>query len=108
MTERPRASLSAIAGRTSVNAIQVSASLLATSLLGAAQALLLAFLVDEQDARDAFFAAYAIYLPLAVLAASMRASVVPLLPQPRPEDDAFREHTRAVLAACALAGAAVV
>ncbi len=85
----------------------VSASLVATSLLGAAQALLLAFLVDEQAARDAFFAAYSIYLPLAVLAASMRSSVVPLLARPDLDDEAFLGHARAVLAACALAGLAI-
>ena len=101
----PRASLASIGGTTSLNAMLVSASLLATSVLSAAQALLLAFLVDEQAARDAFFAAYSIYLPLVLLAASMRASVVPLLADPM--DARFLGDTRALLAACALAGLAV-
>jgi peptidoglycan biosynthesis protein MviN/MurJ (putative lipid II flippase) len=103
----PRATLSSIAGTTSANAMLVSASLVATSLLGAAQALLLAFLVDDQGARDAFFAAYSVYLPLAVLASSMRSSVVPLLARPDLDDEAFLGHARAVLAACALAGLAI-
>jgi peptidoglycan biosynthesis protein MviN/MurJ (putative lipid II flippase) len=98
-------SLASIGGRTSLNAMLVAASLFATSVLGAAQALLLAFLVDEQAALDAFFAAYSIYLPLVLLAASMRASVVPLLAEPG--DDGFLSHTRALLAVCALAGLAI-
>lgn len=57
----------------------VSVSLLAAALLGAGQALLLAFIEGEGSKTDAFLAAYALYVVFAIFGGSLRASVVPLL-----------------------------
>jgi peptidoglycan biosynthesis protein MviN/MurJ (putative lipid II flippase) len=69
----------------------VSASLLATALLGAGQALLLAFIVGEGSHTDAFLAAYALYIVFVIFGASLRSSVVPLLGSPDSEEE-FRSH----------------
>jgi peptidoglycan biosynthesis protein MviN/MurJ (putative lipid II flippase) len=61
----------------------VSVSLLVAALLGAGQALLLAFIEGESDKTDAFLAAYALYVVFAIFGGSLRASVVPLV---RPTD----------------------
>ncbi len=101
-----RSNLSETRGATGVNAAAVSISLLLTSLLGVGQAVVLAFLAPDEASRDAFFAAYAIYLPIAVLAASMRGSVIPLLGPIEGDERAFAARANRVLASCSLAGLA--
>jgi peptidoglycan biosynthesis protein MviN/MurJ (putative lipid II flippase) len=74
----------------------VSASLFLTALLGAGQALLLAFIVGEGDKTDAFLAAYSLYLVVALFGASLRGSLLPLFGGFESEDT-FRERTTDVL-----------
>lgn len=98
--------LSETRGSTGGNAAAVSVSLLLTSLLGVGQAVVLAFLAPDELSRDAFFAAYAIYLPIAVFAASMRASIIPLLGPIESDDRGFAARATGVLGSCSLAGLA--
>lgn len=69
----------------------VSIGLLLTNLLGAAQALVILFVVGKGQATDAFLSVYALYTPFALLGGTMRRSFVPLLGQDG-SDDAFRER----------------
>ena len=78
-SRRDLAHPTADAGR---SALRIAASLAATALLAAAQAAIIPLLVEPGAKTDVFFAAYAIYLPVATLAASMRSSLVPLLGDP--------------------------
>jgi O-antigen/teichoic acid export membrane protein len=57
----------------------VSITTFVAGLLGAGQALLIAFIVGEGDKTDAFLAAYALYVVFAIFGASIRSSVVPLI-----------------------------
>lgn len=81
----------------------VSVSLLATALLGAGQALLLALIVGEGSRTDAFFAAYSVYLVAALLGASLRNSVVPLFGSVD-EEASYRERATEVLSRILLIG----
>jgi peptidoglycan biosynthesis protein MviN/MurJ (putative lipid II flippase) len=85
--------------RTSRASAAIAASLLLTTLFGAAQAIVLVAIVGQGERSDAFFAAYSMYLPLVLWAASLRASVVPLvlLPGDSP-DDVRRAHASGVVA----------
>jgi peptidoglycan biosynthesis protein MviN/MurJ (putative lipid II flippase) len=65
----------------------VSVSLLAAALLGAGQALLIAFIEGEGSKTDAFLAAYALFVVFAIFGGSLRASVVPLLGSAAGSDD---------------------
>ena len=73
-----------------------SLSLLLTALLGAVQSLLIVIIIGEGQDADAFLAAYSLYLPLALLGASLRASLAPLLSS-RESDAAFRGRTGELL-----------
>jgi peptidoglycan biosynthesis protein MviN/MurJ (putative lipid II flippase) len=57
----------------------VGVGLVLTSLLGAGQALILAFIIGPGAETDAFLAAYSAYLPFALFGASLRSSMVPLI-----------------------------
>jgi peptidoglycan biosynthesis protein MviN/MurJ (putative lipid II flippase) len=61
------------------SSLMVSITTLVAGLLGAGQALLIAFIVGEGDKTDAFLAAYALYVVFAIFGASIRSSVVPLI-----------------------------
>src|SRR5437867_317440 len=74
----------------------VSVSTLLAGLLGAGQALLIAFIVGEGDKTDAFLAAYALYVVFAIFGASLRSSIVPLLGSPS-SDAELRERTTDVV-----------
>jgi peptidoglycan biosynthesis protein MviN/MurJ (putative lipid II flippase) len=64
----------------------VSASLFATALIGAGQALVIAFIVGEGEKTDAFLAAYALYFVFALFGASLRSSIVPLIGSPQSDE----------------------
>ena len=57
----------------------VGVGLVLTSLLGAGQALILAFIIGPGSETDAFLVAYSAYLPFALFGASLRSSMVPLV-----------------------------
>jgi len=63
----------------SLNSALVSVGLLLTALLGAGQALVVLFIVGPSQSTDAFLIAYAVYSPFALLGATMRRTLVPLL-----------------------------
>jgi putative peptidoglycan lipid II flippase len=81
----------------------VSLSLLLTALVGAAQGLLLVFIVGEGDRTDAFLAAYSLYLVLTLFGASLRGSLVPLFGHPESEQS-FRERVAGLTARIVLIG----
>jgi peptidoglycan biosynthesis protein MviN/MurJ (putative lipid II flippase) len=74
----------------------VSASSFLAALVGGIQALLIAFIVGEGDKTDAFLAAYALYAVMALFAASLRSSIVPVLGAPQSEE-AFRQRVAETL-----------
>lgn len=85
----------------------IGASLLLTSTFAAGQAVVLVAILGQGQRTDAFFAAYSVYLPLALWAASLRASVVPLVLLPADcSDDLRREHASAVVSRVIGIGAA--
>jgi putative peptidoglycan lipid II flippase len=86
----------------------VSVSLLVAALLGAGQALLLAFIEGEGDKTDAFLAAYALYVVFAIFGGSLRASVVPLLRSTDSEADFQRQVSEVVSRILGIALAAFV
>jgi putative peptidoglycan lipid II flippase len=73
------------------NSLVIAASSLATALFGALQALLIVLIAGKGASTDGFFVAYALYLPIALVGASLRVSVVPFLGSPGSELS-FREH----------------
>ncbi len=79
---KPPGSSTRLAGdgeRRSTSSVIVAFGLLAISALSAGQALVIAFIAHGGAETDAFFAAYAIYVPLATVGLALRASLVPLL-----------------------------
>jgi putative peptidoglycan lipid II flippase len=90
------------------SSVIVSVSLLVAALLGAGQALLLAFIVGEGDKTDAFLAAYALYVVFAIFGGSLRASVVPLLRSTDSEADFQGQVTELVSRILGIALAAFV
>ena len=73
-------------------------SVLLTTVFGAGQAVVLVAILGQGERTDAFFAAYAVYLPLVLWAAALRASVVPLVLVPGDvSDDHRRAHASVVV-----------
>lgn len=63
------------------SSLLLAASLVATSVLAAAQALALLVICGDDPRTEAFLAAYALYLPIAVLGSSLRATVSAIVAQ---------------------------
>jgi peptidoglycan biosynthesis protein MviN/MurJ (putative lipid II flippase) len=110
MPENPPTLLRAQSSTSRV-ALLVAVGLVIQSLIAAAQALLLVFFVGEGESTDAFFAAYSLYVPIAVLGVSLRRTIVPLLAATEREAQ-FRERAADVVARVSLvalaAGGALV
>ena len=86
------------------SSVVVSASLLVSALLGAAQGLLLVFIVGTGSDTDAFLAAYSLYVVFAILGGSLRASIVPVIGA-HDSDHTFRARASELLARALLMGA---
>src|ERR671930_1748097 len=78
------------------NSLAVSMSSLFAAVFAVAQALLIVLIAGRGPATDGFFAAYALYLPIALFGASLRVSVVPLLGAAKSEAE-FREHANEIV-----------
>jgi peptidoglycan biosynthesis protein MviN/MurJ (putative lipid II flippase) len=89
------------------SSVIVSVSLLLSALIGAAQGLLLVFIVGEGDDVDAFLAAYSLYVVFAIFGGSLRASIVPVLGA-HVSDAPFRERATEVLSRVLLMGLVVI
>jgi hypothetical protein len=86
--------------------VLVAASLVGTSVLAAAQALALLVICGTDPRTEPFLAGYALYLPIAVLGSSLRATVSALVADAPSAQRA--ERARAVVSGCMLFGALVV
>ncbi len=74
----------------------VSVGLLAATLLSAAQALLVLFILGPGESTDAFLSVYAVYAPFALLGATLRRSLVPLIGAGG-SDEEFRDQASEVI-----------
>jgi peptidoglycan biosynthesis protein MviN/MurJ (putative lipid II flippase) len=83
----------------------LAVSLLATSLLAAAQAYALLVICGTDPRTEAFLAAYALYLPVAVMGASLRASVSSLVARAPVSERAG--HASEIVSRCILFGGLV-
>jgi O-antigen/teichoic acid export membrane protein len=90
--------------RRSTSSVIVGFGLLAISALSAGQALVIAFIAHGGPGTDAFFAAYAIYVPLATVGLALRASLVPLLGGER-RDESFAARAGELIGRTWLVGA---
>jgi len=88
------------------SSLVVAASLLASALLGGAQALALVVVCGTDPRIEAFLAAYALYLPVAVLGASLRATVSSLASRGPASERAARAGE--VVSRCILLGILIV
>jgi peptidoglycan biosynthesis protein MviN/MurJ (putative lipid II flippase) len=82
----------------------ISVSALVGFALGAAQSLLLVAVVGHVEATDAFLAAYSLYLPLALIAASLRSSLVSLFGAWQTSDEFHDQATKLLSKAIATGG----
>lgn len=87
------------------NSLLVAASLIATSMLGAAQAFALLVICGKDPRIEAFLAAYALYLPISVLGSSLRATVSSLVSRVPAADRGG--HAAEIVSRCVLFGALV-
>ena len=87
------------------SSIVVAAGLLATSLIGIGQSVLMTAIVGPGEQTDAFLAAYSIALPVVLLASTLRGQLVPMF---GPADqDGFHARAVEVASRAALLGAAL-
>jgi len=87
------------------SSLLVATSLVATSLLGALQAFALLVICGSDARTEAFLAAYVLYLPVAVMGASLRATVAALVSR-APVGERSRQANE-IVARCIVFGALV-
>jgi peptidoglycan biosynthesis protein MviN/MurJ (putative lipid II flippase) len=90
---------------TARNSFALGFSLLVTSLLGAAQALVLIIIAGDGPETEGFLAAYSIYLPIAILGASLRVTVMTLVASGQEEN--FERRAGEIVSRTILIGALV-
>lgn len=87
------------------SSLLLAVSFVATSLLGGAQAFALLVICGKDPRTEAFLAAYALYLPVALLGASLRATVSGLVS--RVSASARADRASEIVSRCILFGAIV-